>query len=204
MTATAYPMACLVHIADVRVGYSIRTRGSSLDGGPVRAVQPRNIEAGPVINLTHTDYINPKRLDPAQLLRDGDLVFRTRGSSFNAACYADDGKATIAAAPLVVIRPKADTLNSRYLQWFLNHSPVAQAALTRKSAGAVIAAIRLSDVAALEVPVPPVATQATIVRAAELVERERAILDRLGELTEIRGHGALAEAAVRHHRSETP
>lgn len=200
MAATATSAVQLNAVADVRIGFSIRTRGANLTQGPVRVCQPRSITAGPHINVENSDYTDPASIDPDHFLRSGDLIFRTRGSRFEAALYEDDGVPTIAAAPLVVVRIRVPTLQPRYLQWFVNNDPQICSQIERLAVGAAtIPSLRRSDIAALEIPVPPAEIQNKIIAASQLVDRQCAILQRLAELTEIHGNGVLGQAARSHH-----
>ncbi|MBK8205325.1 MAG: hypothetical protein IPK87_00900 [Planctomycetes bacterium] len=182
------------------MGYSVRTRGANLTEGPVRVIQPRSLEAGPRINLDNTDYTNPVDIDPRHLLLNNDLIFRTRGSRFEATMYQNDGVATVAASPLVVIRVTHPTLQAGFLAWFLNNDPGTRRQVDRNAANHTIPSLAGRTIAEIAVPVPPVETQNLVLEAAALGARQQEILRRLLELNEKHFNAALGQSVRRWNK----
>jgi len=204
MADTAKDGARLASLAEVRLGYSIRTRGASLTEGPVRVIQPRSLESGPLINVRNTDFADPGNSEARHLLHNDDLIFRTRGSRFEAAIYLDDGVPTVAAAPLVVVRIRHRGLCAPYLAWYLNNDPTARRHIERNSSGAAVATLSLSAIASIPIPVPPTEVQDKILVAARLVARQQEILLRLHDLVATHGKEVLGQVAWQRNQEEKP
>ena len=186
----------LTEVAALFTGLTIRNRSEISDAGPVRLVQPRSIVAGPRIDLANTDTIEERVQLGRQLLADGDLVLRTRGSRFEAAAFAGDGVATVASAPLIVLRPDPETVLPAYLQWLLNEAPDVRRALANAMRGSTVQSLNIEDLNRITVPVPPIHLQRTIVEAAALSRRAAELEARLAELRKIHTARALSEAAL--------
>ena len=197
MSATAINLRSLSDLAEVKLGYSVRTRGANLTEGPVRVIQPRTIEAGPHINLLNCDYTNPDDINPLHFLQANDLVFRTRGSRFEAAIYRHDNVATVAASPLVVVRVKHPGLQPDYLAWYLNNDPETRRHIDRNTVTRTIPSLKGSVIAAIPVAVPPVEVQNRVLETAALGTQQQELLRRLLILNEKHINAALGEAVRR-------
>lgn len=197
MSTTATNLRPLSDFAEVKLGYSVRTRGANLTEGPVRVIQPRSIEAGPHINLLNCDYTNPGDINPLHFLLDDDLIFRTRGSRFEATVYRSDSVATVAASPLIVIRITHPGLQASYLAWYLNNDPETRRHIDRNTVTRAIPSLNGSAVAAIRVAVPPVEVQNTVLAAAAVGAQQQDLLRRLLVLNEKYVNAALGEAVRR-------
>lgn len=187
--------AALTEVAALFTGLTIRNRSEISDVGPVRLVQPRSIVAGPLIDLANTDTIEERAQLGRQLLADGDLVLRTRGSRFEAAAFSGDGVATVASAPLIVLRPDPERVVPAYLQWLLNEAPEVRRALANAMRGSTVQSLNIEDLNRITVPVPPIVRQRLIIQAAALSRRAAELEARLSELRKIHTASALSEAA---------
>ena len=187
--------AALTEVAALFTGLTIRNRSEISDAGPVRLVQPRSLVAGPLIDLANTDTIEERAQLGRQLLADGDLVLRTRGSRFEAAAFSGDGVATVASAPLIVLRPDRARVLPAYLQWLLNEAPEVRRALANAMRGSTVQSLNIEDLNRITVPVPPIVRQQLIIQAAALSRRAAELEARLSELRKIHTASALSEAA---------
>ena len=189
-------MKILAHAALLFTGLTIRTRCDFVDGGTIRVIQPRSILSGPQLDLANTDRIEKRAQLGRQLMADGDLVLRTRGSRFEAAIFTGDGVPTVASAPLIVLRPDPETVLPEYLQWLLNEAPDVRRALANAMRGSTVQSLNIADLNRITVPVPPIRRQRTIVEAAALSRRAAELEARLAELRKIHTARALSEAAL--------
>jgi hypothetical protein len=191
-----YMQSALTEVSSLFTGLTIRNRTAISDAGPVRLIQPRSIIAGPRIDLTNTDTIEGRVQLGRQLLADGDLILRTRGSRFEAAAFGGDGVATVASAPLIVLRPDPEKILPYYLQWLLNEAPEVRRALANAMRGSTVQSLNIEDLNRITVPVPPIERQRMIVEAAALSRRAAELEVRLSNLRRIRTARALTEAAT--------
>lgn len=170
----------LGNLAEVRMGYSFRSRLEPHAEGDVAVIQMKDIDESNLVHVTGFVRVQMPDLKSHHLVQPGDLLFRSRGSSNSAALVdADLGRAVL-AAPMLLIRPTADALDPAYLQWFINHA-ATQAEFASQAAGTAVKMIGATALASLPVTMPPLTTQRQIVEAARLAARESALLDRLKE-----------------------
>ena len=172
--------AALGGLAEVRMGYSFRSRVEPHAAGDVAVIQMKDIDESNLVHVEGLVRVQMPDLKSHHLVRPGDLLFRSRGSTNSAALVGADLGRAVLAAPMLLIRPTTDAVNPAYLQWFINHA-ATQAALASQAAGTAVKMIGAAALAALPVTVPPLATQCHIVEAARLAARESALLDRLKE-----------------------
>lgn len=163
----------LGEIADVRMGYPFRSRLEHDPQGNVIVIQMKDIDDA---NLLHTEgaikVLLPKGKEH-HLLREGDLLFRSRGRSNGAALVADGIEPAVLSAPMLLIRPR--TVLPAYLCWFINF-PSTQARLAAFAEGTSVQMISKGAIKDLDVPLPSLARQRRIVEIASLAWREQAIM----------------------------
>jgi hypothetical protein len=171
-------VAALVDIAKVRLGIAFRSRLEHDPFGDVAILQMKDIDesAGLSYNGAIRGMLPKER--PDILLREGDLVFRSRGRSTGAALVGSDVPPAILAAPLLLIRPVR--VLPGFLYWFINSAPV-QAQLASLAAGTSVQMISADSLRTLQVPVPPVAAQERIAEIARLVRREEDLLNTIAK-----------------------
>lgn len=169
-------------LAEVFTGVTIRNRAEIGPVGRVRLIQPRSVVDGPRIDLTNVDYIGGRPQSDRQYLNGGELILRTRGSRFEAAIFAGDGKATMAAAPLIILRPDQNRVTPEYLQWLLNDAPEVRQLMARATRGSTVQALNIQDVADIAVPRPSLDRQRAIVEAAALSRRAAELERRIAQL----------------------
>ncbi len=162
------------------MGYSFRSRVEPLASGDVAVIQMKDIDESNLVHVEGLVRVQMPGLKGHHLVRHGDLLFRSRGSTNSAALVGADLGRAVLAAPMFLIRLTTDAVDPAYLQWFINHA-ATQAKLASQAAGTAVKMIGASALAALPVRVPPLATQRHIVEAARLAARESTLFDRLKE-----------------------
>lgn len=167
-------------LAEVRMGYSFRNRLEPHAAGDVVVIQMKDIDESNLVHVKGLVRVQMPDLKGHHLVRPGDLLFRSRGSTNSAALVGADLGRAVLAAPMLLIRPATDAVDPAYLQWFINHA-ATQAGLASQAAGTAVKMIGATSLAGLPVTVPPLATQRHIVEAARLAARESALFDRLKE-----------------------
>lgn len=170
--------AFLPDVAEVRMGYSFRSRLETDVEGDVAVIQMKDIDDA---NLLHPDglaRVQMPDLKDRHLVQAGDLLFRSRGVTYSAALVGPGIGRAVLAAPMLLIRPKADIVEPAYLQWFINH-PATQAVLAEQAAGTAVKMIGKGVLDGLEVALPPIDRQRLIVEIAQLASREAALLEEL-------------------------
>lgn len=165
-------------LAEVRAGYSFRSRLEHDPNGTTAVIQMKDIDE---LDLLRTDTAVRCTLpDPGRYqLRGGDLLFRSRGRTNTCALVAHNLGPAVLAAPLALIRPR-DVLPA-YLCWYLNATE-SQARLASFAMGTSVQMIPLEALRAFEIPVPPREIQQRIAGLAGLALRERQLHQRLATL----------------------
>jgi len=153
------------------MGYSFRGRVEPHAEGELGVIQMKDIDHSSVL---HQETV-VRVLFPGDVrqhfVRNGDLIFRSRGETYSAAMVERAPLSAIVASPMILVRPRKEVVEPAYLRWFLN-APSTHKALESVAAGTAVKMINKSDLERLEVPVPPLEIQRKIVEIAELMERE--------------------------------
>lgn len=168
-------------LADIQMGYPFRSRLRDQAPGPVAVVQMKDIDdgnqfrPGPMIRIA----LPPGTTSRRHLIRAGDLLFRSRGSTFGAAVVTELPQEAILAAPMLLIRPHG--VQPDFLCWYIN-SPAGQAQLAALAAGSSVRMVSAESLKTLDVPVPPVPVQQRVAEVARLAAHEQALTARIAEL----------------------
>lgn len=168
----------LKDIASIQMGYSFRARLESMDSGAVAVIQMKDLTDQNRVDcstLARVDIVNPKE---HHLAKRGDLIFRSRGLTSTSAILLDDPGMAMVGAPLLRIRVTNGGILPEYLNWFISQPP-AQAFLTSHAKGTAQKMISKETLDGLEVDVPPLEQQKTIVVLASLGETEQRIMKKL-------------------------
>ena len=176
----------LKDICKIRMGHAFRGRVSSTPGGELAVIQPREIRASGELDTREIEHVDLSLLKPAQLLHSGDVLLVGRGR-ICAAVYRDECAAhCIASGALFVLSvlPKVD-VSPDYIALYLN-SHEGRLALSRVGARTTAAFLNRGNVKEVEIPIPDMVTQQSLValsqskkRFLDLTARKAAILDRM-------------------------
>lgn len=186
----------LASIAEVISGYTFRERLDVYPDGDVAVIQMKNMDTEDRLRTGELPRVEIADLSDRQLLREGDLIFRSRGLFHTAAVLTEDLDQAVSAAPLMVIRLSSARVLPEYLRWFINH-PSTQATLSALAAGTHVRTLNKAALENLDVPVPPVDRQRRIVEVASLGDREKALVKAISE----RRGKVLAEILARFARN---
>jgi hypothetical protein len=190
-------MAPLGNVATVSTAYPFRKKVNPEPGGDVRLVQLRDLDDAE--GAPSADAI-VLRNDGAKydryLLKEGDLLFQSRGSRYPAAVVGASVRG-IAANGLHVIRISTATVLPEFLAWWLNH-PTSQSKLAADVArGTYIPFVSKRDLEAFLVPTPTVEVQRQVIHVDRLRKQERELQRRLVGLTQQLVDSATLMAATR-------
>lgn len=172
-------MTNINQLCTIQIGHTARSRLDPASGGGIPAVQLRDTRPD---GGMATDSIAHYRMDPVPdryWVRTGDVLFRSRGDKNTAtALGAWFRESAVAVMPLVILRPKADCVDARYLAWCINQ-PSAQRHFDECARGTGIRMIPIGCLSSLEIPVPDLAAQRAIAEVADLAAREQELATRL-------------------------
>jgi hypothetical protein len=191
----------LSECAELSLGYSFRGRIESAPDGAVKLIQMRDLTDAQGVDTTKAIRSKEQGFSQAHFLQSGDLIFRARGTNTTAAFASMVLEPTALASPLIRIRVKDATIEPRYLQWFIN-LPASQAFLGSGSQGSLVRMISIEHLARLEVVLPSLEEQRSLMGIADLCARESGILSRLAELSELHGRLVISNRILGIQRSE--
>jgi hypothetical protein len=165
----------LRRLADVQMGYSFRTGVESNPSAQVGVIQMKDLGDDHIVDLGSLARVT---LDvrPDLRVREGDVIFRSRGDRPTCAIVADDPGCTVIAAPLLRLRVTDPRIMPAYLNWLINH-PSAQARLARHAEGTYVKMISKRSLEDLEIDVPTLERQRRIVELSRLSARECILRD---------------------------
>jgi hypothetical protein len=192
-------MTTLGNVASVSTAYPFRQKVESEQGGDVALIQIRDVDnARGALGMSGIMLRNDSGKYDRYFLKEGDLLFQTRGSRYPVVVVGG-GVRGIAASGLHVIRPAHQRVLPEYLAWWLNH-PVSQGKLAKDVArGTYIPFVSKKDLEAFLVPTPVIDVQLQIVAIDRLRRRERDLCQQLGALTQQLVDSATMTAATRNN-----
>jgi restriction endonuclease S subunit len=170
--------AVLKDIASIQMGYSFRSRLQSTEAGAIAVIQMKDLTDENIVDLNNLACIDIEKFNDNHYVKKGDLIFRSRGLSATSAIVSDDPGTAVVSAPLLKIRITSPVIIPEYLNWFISQLP-AQVFLASRAGGTTQKMISKEALEELEVFVPPLEKQKTIVALAALVEEEQRIIKKL-------------------------
>jgi type I restriction enzyme S subunit len=113
----------------------------------------------------------------------GDLLYSREGTYFGIAAEVPDRTQVCLGQRMVLIRPKADVLNFRFLRYWLN-SPVMASHIHGYRDGSVAERLNLPTIRALPVAVPPIQKQRAIAHILGTLDDKIELNRRMNETLE--------------------
>ncbi len=171
----------LKQVATIQTGYSFRSRLETIQSGGVAVIQMKDLRKDNTVDCNNLSRIEMKSLKESHIVKNGDLVFRSRGHITTAAVLLENPGTAVVAAPLLRIRiAKPEKILPEYLNWYISQRD-AQVFLTSRAKGTVQKMISKQAIEDLEVPLPSLEQQKKIVELASLSTQEQTILSRISE-----------------------
>jgi restriction endonuclease S subunit len=168
-------------LATVQMGYSFRSRLETSEDGSVAVIQMKDLLDDNTVYCDGLARIEMDDIKEHHLVRRGDLVFRSRGLVATSAVLLEDPGKAVVAAPLLRIRvTKPDKVLPEYLNWYISQRD-AQIFLTSRAKGTVQKMISKQAIEDLEIALPSLEKQKTILELASLVAREQTLLISLAD-----------------------
>lgn len=119
------------------------------------------------------------------LLEDGDVMVVLKGPRFFAATYREELVPAMASSAFATLkRINQKKVLPEYVAWFINH-PRTQTWLSGKAMGTSMPSLSLKTLGELQIQLPPLEIQQSIVNIDRLRRRERQITSELSHLKDI-------------------
>jgi hypothetical protein len=185
-------------MADIRMGVTLRGRDATraVLEGSCRLVRISDIsQDGTWVSEAFVVIEPAERIRDEVFIRAGDVLFPNRGTRTTAIACRLEQPRLLAGAQFFVLRPDMSKVLPEYLAWCLRSEESARYFAERRK-GTYVQIIQRSDLADLEVPLPPLVLQEKIVAVATLAVEERGLMDRLAALKARHINGKLADFAT--------
>lgn len=165
------------HIATLQTGLFAKP----LAMGEVVYLQSKHFDdQGNLLSSLHPDLLI-EDISQKHLLLPGDILFAAKGTKNFAAVYEKHNPPAVASTSFFVIRLSSSEVLPEYLAWFLNN-PNTQIALKAQAMGTSIPSISKSVLEQLEIPIPSIEKQKSVVSISKLLIQEKAIQVKLETL----------------------
>lgn len=171
-------IAKLKDIASIQMGYSFRSRLESIGKGAIAVIQMKDLSDENRVDCSGLLRIDMENLKEHHLSKPGDIIFRSRGQVLTAAILTDDPGKAVVAAPLLRIRVSSDFILPEYLKWFVNQEP-AQTFLASCAEGTALKMINKQSLENLDVVIPSLELQRTIIAVDALEEEEQLLITKI-------------------------
>lgn len=181
------PLKTLVSLSEISTcsnGFTFRDKPVHIPKGPVSVIQTGDISTSNQINLELSLTTSIEISNQKFILQPDDILFRGRGTVCASILIPKHKKITIAASPLIVIRPDKQRVLPSYLNWVLNSSLV-HSFFSKLAQGSTIRSIGIKELLELEIPLPTLLEQGQVIRVSDCFNKERLLSKRLAEKKEI-------------------
>ncbi len=190
----------LERLVEIRTGYPFRGRIHRAEDGNCPLVQMADVRADAGVVPDVQTRVALSGGPGKHELHYGDVLFISRGTRNDAATFAGVEDNTIATPHLFVLRPRGSVEFGDYLAWYLN-LPDTQAQIRAMRMGSSVPFVPMSAFSKLEVPVPSVAVQQSIVRLQEGILLEQCLLEQISDLRRVLIEGLMVEAVRQNSQS---
>lgn len=158
-------------LVDIQMGHSFRAGLEPDAAGAVGVIQMKDLGDDGLVALASLVRVSMS-VRPGEQVREGDIVFRSRGDRSTCAIVAGDPGFAVVAAPLLRLGVTDPRLLPAYLNWFINQ-PSAQEYFSKHAEGSNVKMISKSILEDLDVEVPSIDRQRSIIELAGLSARQR-------------------------------
>ncbi|MXZ50554.1 MAG: restriction endonuclease subunit S [Rhodobacteraceae bacterium] len=180
----------LKEIAKISSGATFRSRIEAHHNGGVRVIQMKDLGDDNFVHIKGCIQIEHSALKPDQIVKIGDLIFRSRGQNNSVALLNEEVTDTILAAPLLRLRPNKFKVLPEYLLWWINQ-PSSQNYLMSRSEGSTVKMVSKSGLEDMMVSLPSMKEQIKIAKFFYFSQQEQKLLEELKNCKEILTHRIL-------------
>lgn len=179
----------LRELVSIKAGYPIRGKIERVDGSGIRAVRLKDVSFSDEVNrdgVNWDDCIETEltgRVEP-QWLQQDDVLFAAHGSHNTATFIGDSFNnkpfKAVATPMFFVLRAINNLVLPEYLAWYINSYP-SQRYFEKNAEGSRTKSVRRQALEQLEIPVPELEKQLTIVALMKNLHEQQRCLTNLIE-----------------------
>lgn len=158
------------HISNIQTGLFAKPTGI----GEVIYLQSKHFnDHGQLLSIPHPDLM-AQHISDKHILRGGDVLFAAKGSKNFATVYEEHNAPAVASTSFFVLKLTNLHVLPEYLTWFLNSPPI-QLILKGQAIGSSMPSISKQVLENLEIIIPSIQTQNTILEITKLRNREKSL-----------------------------
>ena len=169
----------LADFVELDGGYSFRGKIENTPHENLPVVQMKDLTDDNRVSLEDAVHVHHKLYDEKFILRQGDLVFRSRGKTPEVALVEEAMEEALLVAPLIRIRPGEKVLGE-FLRWVINRED-SQNFLKAHMRGTASKMITKPSLASLPIEVPSLDVQEQIVALVNAAWREQELYKHIAE-----------------------
>ncbi len=139
-------------------------------------------ENGKLQSALHGDLLSA-HVSKKHLLKNGDVLFAAKGTKNFAVVFENHNEPSVASTSFFVIRPADDKVLPQFLAWYLNNHST-QILLKGQAIGTSIPSISKQVLEHLEISIPSIETQKTILQITKLRNKEKSLKQKIETLRE--------------------
>lgn len=168
--------------AEVLPGLSVKSALKHDPSGTHQVITAMHLSEEGAYHYTdeHLLLIKPKRSVNKYLVKNGDILFISRGSRNRAFLVDHVPKPSVATSTFFIIKGDPNHLRTGYLAWYLNQH-IFQAQISEIRTGGGTPMIPRRELLELKIPVPPIELQEKIEKISSLCSKEEKLLALLAE-----------------------
>ena len=170
---------------EVISGYTFRGAIKTNENGDIFVLQAKDIVHGKNIkdteNLTPISFLGTRT---ASFLQKGDVIIVSRGTgvgSFRSVIFNSNNTNVIASSSLLILRIKKKEILSEYLSIYLNGID-GQNKILQSVTGAYIQSVSRKKFEEIEIPIPPLQKQQSLIALHENIKAQEKILQKKNHL----------------------
>ncbi len=157
---------------EIFLGYSFRSKIVDQANGDLYVIQMKDL-VDDYSGIGNTlSKIDKESIKSKYLLKNGDVLFLSKGANNYASVYQDSMYPAISSSAFFVLRPKTDLINPFYLAWYINQERV-QKYLADHKTGTSTLNVNRSAVENIPLEIPSLEKQRSIMLIANLQKREK-------------------------------
>lgn len=171
--------ANIKHITTIQTGLFAKPGGF----GDVVYLQSRHFDQNGLLLTTLLPDLKAEDISDKHLLRPGDILFAAKGTKNFAAVYEFHNIPAVASTSFFVLRITEKKVLPEYLAWFLN-TQATQTMLKGQAIGTSIPSISKQVLEDMEITLPSIERQKTILQITKLRNKEKALKQEIETLRE--------------------
>lgn len=160
----------LFEIADVFTGHTLREKVEHNPAGKYTLIQLKDLSFTPSIFIKHPPFkISMRDIPKKQVLKNGDILLLTKGSTNKALLYEKQYEPALAVSAFTIIRLHTDHLKPAFLAWYINSSE-AQEYFNMHRAGTTTLNLSKKAIDELSIPAPSLEKQELMMKLVDKYE----------------------------------